>query len=203
MAVSRRIFLQRGFFAAAACAGSPLLALNGGRHLQVNDGEQSLAPTLPHQSNNWQDHAAALDGLDRNMFAAAVGSNFKVYLTSGSPVWLTLLAVEDLPATAPANPGSFAVSPKGPSFAPSSNGLSWSSVDRHLSRPPRICWSMTISGALRSFPSPPLTARERIRGDKPAGKPDRCGAIQRRPSRAEQSGSSGHDERCACHCIRN
>lgn len=123
LAVSRRIFLQRGFFAAAACAGSPLLALNGGRHLQVNDGEQSLAPTLPHQSNNWQDHAAALDGLDRNMFAAAVGSNFKVYLTSGSPVWLTLLAVEDLPATAPANPGSFAVSPKGPSFAPSSNGF--------------------------------------------------------------------------------
>lgn len=123
MAVSRRTFLQRGFFAAAACAGSPLLALNGGRHLQVDDGEQSLPPALPHQSNNWQDHAAALDALDRNMFTAAIGSTFKVYLASGSPVWMTLLAVQDLPATPTANPGSFAVSPKGPSFAPSTSGF--------------------------------------------------------------------------------
>ena len=39
------------------------------------------------------------------------------------PVWVTLLAVEDLPAIAPVNPASFAVVNKRNGFAPASSGF--------------------------------------------------------------------------------
>ena len=43
-------------------------------------------------------------------FSGAVGTNFKVLTGADqSSVWVTLLAVEDLPAIAPVNPASFAV----------------------------------------------------------------------------------------------
>ncbi|MGC2696750.1 MAG: hypothetical protein WA738_13270 [Candidatus Angelobacter sp.] len=124
--------MQRSVFAAAACASSPLLALGGGKHSalmtgDVSDGTESLAPSLtpslPNQSDNWQDHARALDSLGRNMFTSAVGTNFKVFLANAAPVWMTLMAVEDLPPMAPANPGSFAVSPKSHSVAPPASGF--------------------------------------------------------------------------------
>jgi hypothetical protein len=75
-------------------------------------------------SGNWQDHAAALDHLGRNAFSGAVGTNFKVFTGAGQlPVWVTLLAVEDLPAIAPVNPASFAVANKRNGFAPASSGF--------------------------------------------------------------------------------
>jgi hypothetical protein len=75
-------------------------------------------------SDNWQDHAAALDLLGRNAFSGAVGTDFKVFIGADqSPVWVTLLAVEDLPAIAPVNPASFAVPNKQSGFAPASSGF--------------------------------------------------------------------------------
>lgn len=125
MTFSRRMFLRQGVFTAAACAGSPLLALSGGR---ATGGKDEIEPALrgpsTHaKSDNWQDHAAALDHLDRNAFSGAIGTSFKVRLASGSPVWVTLTAVEDLPKPAAVNPASFAVSPKAASFAPTSSGF--------------------------------------------------------------------------------
>lgn len=57
--------------------------------------------------------------LSRQAFESVVGSVFEVSPSSGNshPVWLRLLAVNDLPALAPMNPGSMAVPPK-PTSAP-------------------------------------------------------------------------------------
>lgn len=126
MAFSRRMFLRHGIFAAAAaCAGSPLLALGNRRPIGGNEEEGPSQRNSSSQSDNWQDHASALDHLSRAAFAGAVGTNFKVFLSGGnsSPVWVTLVAVQDLPKIAPANEASFAVGNKMASFAPSSNGF--------------------------------------------------------------------------------
>ncbi|MGZ4900820.1 MAG: DUF6916 family protein [Candidatus Angelobacter sp.] len=61
--------------------------------------------------------------MGRDAFSGAIGTDFKVLLATGAPVWVTLTAVEDLPKVAPVNPGSFAVTQKGPSFAPTSSGF--------------------------------------------------------------------------------
>jgi len=122
---SRRMFLRQGVFAAAACAGSPLLALSGGRATGGKDetDPSRKVPSPNLKSGNWQDHAAALNNLDRNAFSAAIGTDFKVLLATGAYAWVTLTAVEDLPKLAPVNPGSFAVPQKGSSFAPSTSGF--------------------------------------------------------------------------------
>jgi len=116
LAFSRRIFLRHGVLAAAACASNPFSAMAfGARRTPIGgneDGDPQRAPVAG--SDNWQDHAAALDHLGRNAFSGAIGSSFKVFTAAGQlPVWLTLLAVEDLPAIAPVNPASFAVPNKG------------------------------------------------------------------------------------------
>jgi len=126
VAFSRRLFLRHGVLAAAAaCASSPLLALGGGRPIGGNEEAGPLRRGPSSNSGSWQDHASALDNLSRDTFSGAVGTNFKVFLTAGSaaPVWVTLLAVEDLPKTTPANTGSFAVANKAASFTPTSNGF--------------------------------------------------------------------------------
>ena len=125
MAFSRRLFLRHGVLAAVACAGSPLLALGGGRPIGGDEEAGPLLRTPGAQSGNWQDHAGALDHLGRDAFAAALGTNFKVFLSAGSasPVWVTLLAVDDLPKIVPANTASFAVVNKASSFVPASNGF--------------------------------------------------------------------------------
>jgi hypothetical protein len=81
------------------------------------------APSSNLKSDNWQDHAAALNNLDRSAFSRAIGTDFKVLLATGASAWITLTAVEDLPTLAPVNPGSFAVPQKGSSFAPTSSGF--------------------------------------------------------------------------------
>jgi hypothetical protein len=126
LTVSRRFFLRHGFLAAAACAGSPLLAFGGRRLIGGGEqGEPTNIPLIPSpKSDNWRDHTAAMDHLGRNDFSGAVGSDFKVFTTGGKlPVWVKLLAVEDLPTSDPANPASFAVPRKGNGFAPSSTGF--------------------------------------------------------------------------------
>ena len=124
MAFSRRLFLRSGALAAAACVTNPLLALGGRRPI---GGEEESDPSLKlpsSQSSNWEDHAGALDSLERNAFAGAVGSSFKVFLTpDSSPVWVTLQAVEDLPQIAPVNPASFAVMNRASSIAPATSGF--------------------------------------------------------------------------------
>lgn len=126
LAFSRRIFLRHGLLAAAACASNPFSAMAfAGRRNPIGGSEEGNSQkTAGAGSDNWQDHAAALDRLDRGAFSRAVGSSFKVFTGAGqSPVWVTLLAVEDLPAIVPVNPASFAVMNKRSGFAPSSSGF--------------------------------------------------------------------------------
>jgi hypothetical protein len=125
MAFSRRLFLRHGVLAAVACAGSPLLALGGGRPIGGNEEEAGPQRRIPSfNSGDWQDHATALDHMGRDAFAGAIGTNFKVFLAGNTlPVWVTLLAVQDLPSIVPANTASFAVVNKASSFAPASSGF--------------------------------------------------------------------------------
>ncbi len=81
------------------------------------DGDVEREPAHKNpstQSDNWQDHASALDGINRAAFTAAIGASFKVFLSVGNqaPVYVRLLVVEDLPKIEIANLGSFAVAPK-------------------------------------------------------------------------------------------
>lgn len=124
LAFSRRIFLRHGMFAAAACATNPLMVF-GARRVPIGGNEEGDPQRTPGAgSDNWQDHAAALDHLDRTAFSGAIGSSFKVITGAGqSPVWVTLLAVQDLPAIAPVNPASFAVPNRRSGFAPTSSGF--------------------------------------------------------------------------------
>lgn len=120
MAVSRRIFLHHGVLAAVACAASPVFALGSQRSVGGSEdtGALSKQPSIGG-SNNWQDHAAALQGMSREQFAGVVGTNFKVTLPGDAqPVWITLQAVEDLPEIVPVNSASFAVPIKQSSIAP-------------------------------------------------------------------------------------
>jgi len=126
LAFSRRIFVRHGVLIAAACAANPFSAMAlGGRRIPSGSSEEAdLRKSSGAGSGNWQDHAAALDHLDRTAFSGAVGTNFKVFTATGKlPVWVTLLAVEDLPAIAPVNPASFAVPNKRAGFAPASSGF--------------------------------------------------------------------------------
>lgn len=126
MAFSRRIFLRHGVLAAAACASNPFSAMAfGARRTPIAGSEEGGPQRTPGAgSDNWQDHAAALDQLGRNAFSGAIGSSFKVFTAAGQlPVWVTLLEVEDLPAIAPVNPANFAVSNKRSGFAPTSSGF--------------------------------------------------------------------------------
>lgn len=103
------MFLQQGVLAAAACATTPLLAISSKRPIGGDDQTREL-PTRSSGSTKWQDHAGAFDHLVRGQFANAVGTDFKVMIEGSSqPTWVTLTAVNDLPAPAVANPGSFAV----------------------------------------------------------------------------------------------
>jgi hypothetical protein len=97
----------------------------GGRPTPIGGNQEAGSQRAPGTvSDNWHDHAAALDHLSRNAFSGAVGTNFKVFTGAGQlPVWVTLLAVEDLPAIAPVDPASFAVANKQNGFAPASSGF--------------------------------------------------------------------------------
>ncbi len=123
MAVSRRRFLHHGVLAAAACAASPLLALGPKR--PVGGNEDTLLKQPSSGSDNWQNHALALDGMSREQFAGAVGSDFKVISTDGttSPIWVRLMTVNDLPAPVSVNPASFAVAKRQSGGAPSTSGF--------------------------------------------------------------------------------
>lgn len=123
MSVSRRRFLQRGALAAAACATNPFSAL-ASQHAIGGEPAPDLSAVLRASGSNWQDHAAALQGISRAMFSNAIGASFKVLSTpDAQPLWLTLLAVEDLPRTAVVNPASFAVASRSFAIAPASSGF--------------------------------------------------------------------------------
>jgi len=109
--------------AAAACATTPLLAFTA--RLPIGgDGAPDLASRPSSGPGSWQEQAPALQGLDRGMFAAALGSHFRVALApDAQPAWLTLLAVEDLPRMATPNLAGFAVRNKSFAPAPASGGF--------------------------------------------------------------------------------
>lgn len=107
MEISRRIFLQKGILAAATCAAAPLRAFSQSP-LPEGDGKISPNHDDSRVSRSRPDQYAALERLDRESFVPAIGSAFKVQ-TSAGPVWLRLLAVNDLSGAPAANPGTFAV----------------------------------------------------------------------------------------------
>lgn len=113
MSVSRRQLLQRSVFVVAACAAGPLHAWAGQKSVPASES------AVDHGGN------AALQHLDRAAFARFVGSGFQVTSTSGtaSPVWLRLLAVEDLPALVPQNVAAMAVPPKKESATVQTSGF--------------------------------------------------------------------------------
>jgi hypothetical protein len=126
MAFSRRIFLRHGVLAAAACASSPFSAMAfGARRTPIGGNEEGSQQRTPVAgSDNWQDYASALDHLGRNAFSGVIGTSFKVITgTDQMPVWVTLLAIEDLPAIVPVNPASFAVANTRGGFAPATSGF--------------------------------------------------------------------------------
>jgi len=125
LAVSRRSFLHNGVLAAVACATNPLLALGSPKRPVGGDDQTHALPTPPHSSgsDDWKDHAGALDHINRNTFSGAIGESFKVIMPNAQPVYVTLLAVEDLPRPATANAASFAVSNKSAGSAPSTSGF--------------------------------------------------------------------------------
>jgi hypothetical protein len=126
LAVSRRNFLHHGVLATAACWAKPLLALGARRPLDSNeDPGTPVRPPSVGLSDDWQDHAAALQNIAREHFAGAVGTSFKVVFPGGTttPLWLTLMAVEDLPALPVVNPASFAVPRLGTATAPVTDGF--------------------------------------------------------------------------------
>jgi hypothetical protein len=102
MSVSRRKLLQHSILAAFAFAAGRLHA-----GTEQKDGSSGDSP--PNKAQ-----AVTLKPLDRAAFTGAVGSGFQVSPTTGksSPVWLRLLAVQDLPALAPVNPALMAVPPQ-------------------------------------------------------------------------------------------
>jgi hypothetical protein len=122
MAVSRRIFLSGSVATAIACASAPLAALGGGgrplpretglpNHNNASVGAISdigvKKPETPEQRYGGLAH------INRDSFAAAIGSTFKFNSTSskGQSFWLRLLSVKDLDAPLATNPASMAVSP--------------------------------------------------------------------------------------------
>jgi hypothetical protein len=103
MPVSRRKFLQHGAFAAAAIAAAPLPAWSGVRQPPAEPGPQHTTTPLGRAPG-------AVFG--RQAFEQAVGSAFQVSMGAKSqPVWLTLVAVKDLPAPGLVNVGAMAVPP--------------------------------------------------------------------------------------------
>src|SRR5260370_36519988 len=127
MSVSRRRFLKHGAFAAIACAAVPTQAFSGRKH--DLDGSGDLGRNaLSHPSLS----------VNRGAFESLVGSPFKVTETSGngSPVWLRLAGVSDLPAAAAGNAGLMSVAPPHFSPAPTTPGyiLSFSAGGTSLSQ---------------------------------------------------------------------
>lgn len=127
MSVSRRRFLKHGAFAAIACAAVPAQAFSGRKHDLDGSGDLGRNPAL-HTSLS----------VNRSAFESLVGSPFKVTERSGngSPVWLRLTAVHDLPAATPVNVGLMSVAPPHFSSAPTTSGyiLSFSAGGTSLSQ---------------------------------------------------------------------
>lgn len=125
VAVSRRIFLQKGVLAAAACATTPLMALGSKRPVTGDEADNTHAlPGHATSGSSWQAHAAAFDHLGRSNFSSEIGTSFRVTVEgSAQPIWIRLVAVEDLPALVPVNQASFAVPSKQSSAPPAGNGF--------------------------------------------------------------------------------
>jgi hypothetical protein len=100
MSVSRRNLLKNTAFAALVGLARPLYSWSGHNN---NSGGKALQPLV---NNN-------LSHLNRKLFTQVVGSSFKVTEERGnsSPVYLRLIAVEDLPPLVPVDEGAMAVPP--------------------------------------------------------------------------------------------
>lgn len=125
MAVSRRRFLQDGIFAATACLAAPLaLADNRSMGGGLMTGPGGTAPGTTSTGQAF----SAFDHLTRENFIDAVGSSFMVSQqdSTSQPVWMRLLAVNDLPAVTPPNLAMMAVMPKATSAPLATTGFALS-----------------------------------------------------------------------------
>jgi hypothetical protein len=113
MSVSRRRLLRNSVFAAMACAAAPLQSWAG-----IKNSPKKQTPVHPVDN-------AGLQHLERASFNREIGSSFQVSPVSGksSPVWLRLLAVDDLPALVPVNVGAMTVPPKHASHPVTTTGF--------------------------------------------------------------------------------
>lgn len=110
MTVSRRRFLRNSAFTVAACTVQPLYAWTGNK---------------PPVDGSAFTHTPSAHVVTRQAWERLVGADFEVTPASGkgSPVWLRLLAVDDLPALEPVNTGMMAVKPKPPTTVVSTTGF--------------------------------------------------------------------------------
>ena len=124
MSVSRRKFLQHSVLTAAACAALPLEGLAQSRHTSENNGVPGDKSSL--KNGTGQSQADALEHLNRDSFASAVGSGFQVSgdESGADSVWLRLLSVNDFVKPTPVNPANLAVQLKKPSFQPATTAFS-------------------------------------------------------------------------------
>src|SRR5690348_9401030 len=95
MSVSRRKFLQHGVLTAAACTALPLEGLAQSRRSSENIGAPGDKSSPMNGSG--QSQADALEHLNRDSFAGAVGSGFQVSRdeSGANSIWLRLLSVND------------------------------------------------------------------------------------------------------------
>ena len=100
MSVSRRSLLKNSVFAALVGLTRPMYSWSG------NQKTSGGSATQPQVNNN-------LSHLNRKQFTEVVGSSFKVTQERGNstPVYLRLIAIEDLPPLVPVNEGAMAVPP--------------------------------------------------------------------------------------------
>ena len=110
MTVSRRRFLRNSAFTVAACTVQPLYAWTGNK---------------PPVDGSAFTHTPSAHVVSRQAWERLVGSDFEVTPASGkgTPVWLRLLAVDDLPPVEPVNTGIMAVKPKAATTVVSTTGF--------------------------------------------------------------------------------
>lgn len=113
MSVSRRSLLQNSIFAIVAGLATPLYSWTG-----KNKTSGGAPPQHPVNDN--------LNHLSRHSFTEVIGSGFKVTEPDSqnvSPVYLRLIAVEDLPAIVPVNAEAMIVPPPQTKSAQKTDGF--------------------------------------------------------------------------------
>lgn len=124
MAVTRRRFLQDWVLTTATCFIAPF---NGWATSRPRGGDSDSTRVLPHRPERpVTGQFNGIERLERRHFEGVIGSAFRVSAPGAQPIWLRLLAVNDLPSATPINPASMAVMPRASAPAPATSGFALS-----------------------------------------------------------------------------